>query len=212
MPAQACQLYLISPLDVGGEFPGRLERALGAGPVAAFQFRVKDFDQHEAARLAEPLQATCARHDVAFIVNDSIALARRLRADGVHLGLSTGEREVLTSLTEQLQQVLAGDLSADPVATRMFPDAYPDDDAASAEFRRWTQTDLLTQKTSNAAVVPVTRCRRRMRTVKSPVGVTSSWSRNRQVSAARAARAPRPADGPVGNSGSARARRHPESS
>ena len=64
----------------------------------------------------------------------------------------------------------------------------------------------------SAAVVPVTRCRRRMRTVKSPVGVTSSWSRNRQVSAARAARAPRPAGGPVGNSGSARARRHPESS
>ncbi|WP_022903412.1 DUF2017 family protein [Curtobacterium sp. B8] len=75
------------------------------------------------------------------------------RADGVHLGMSAGEREVLTSLTEQLQQVLAGDLSANPVATRMFPDAYPDDDAASAEFRRWTQSDLLTQKTSNAAVV-----------------------------------------------------------
>ena len=71
----ACQLYLVSPLDVGGTFPARLERALAAAPVAAFQYRVKGLDQHEAARLAEPLQAICAARDVAFIVNDSIALA-----------------------------------------------------------------------------------------------------------------------------------------
>jgi len=89
-----CQLYLISPLDVSGEFPERLARALdaGKGVVTAFQFRVKGIeDQHEAARLAEPLQAICAERDVAFIVNDSIALAKRLNADGVHLGQSDGE-------------------------------------------------------------------------------------------------------------------------
>ena len=72
-----CQLYLISPLDVAGAFPQRLENALAAGPVAAFQFRVKGRDQHEAARLAAPLQAICLARDVAFIVNDSIALANR---------------------------------------------------------------------------------------------------------------------------------------
>lgn len=87
------QLYLISPLDVGGDFPARLERALDAGKglVAAFQFRVKDVDQHEAAKLAEPLQAICAAHDVAFIVNDSVALAKRIKADGVHLGQDDGD-------------------------------------------------------------------------------------------------------------------------
>ena len=87
----ACQLYLISPTSVGGDFPDRLRRALGAGPVAAFQFRVKDVDQHEAAALAEPLRRMCADHDVAFIVNDSIALAKRIGADGVHLGQSDGD-------------------------------------------------------------------------------------------------------------------------
>ena len=86
-----CQLYLISPLDVGGNFPAQLEAALTAGPVAAFQFRVKELDQHEAAALAEPLQAICAAHDVAFIVNDSVALAKRLKADGVHLGQGDGD-------------------------------------------------------------------------------------------------------------------------
>jgi len=86
-----CGLYLISPLDVGGAFPDRLARALDAGPVSAFQFRVKDVDQHAAAALAEPLQAICAARDVAFIVNDSISLAKRLGADGVHLGQGDGD-------------------------------------------------------------------------------------------------------------------------
>lgn len=86
-----CQLYLVSPLDVGGGFPDRLARALDAGPVAAFQYRVKGMDQHQAARLAEPLQRLCADRDVAFIVNDSVALAKRLGADGVHLGQDDGD-------------------------------------------------------------------------------------------------------------------------
>lgn len=99
-----CQLYLISPLDVTSGFVERLARALDAGPVAAFQFRVKDVDQHEAAKLAEPLQRICADREVAFIVNDSIALAKRLGADGVHLGQDDGDpreaRDVLGPSTQ----------------------------------------------------------------------------------------------------------------
>lgn len=86
-----CQLYLISPLDVGGAFPDRLARALDAGEVAAFQFRVKGIDDHAAAALAEPLRRICADREVAFIVNDSIGLAKRLGADGVHLGQEDGD-------------------------------------------------------------------------------------------------------------------------
>lgn len=85
------QLYLISPLEVGGAFPERLARALDAAPVAAFQFRVKGVDEHNAARLAEPLQRICADREVAFIVNDSISLTKRLGADGVHLGQDDGD-------------------------------------------------------------------------------------------------------------------------
>ena len=91
MTVPDCQLYLISPLDVSGSFPDRLARALDAGPVAAFQFRVKGLDEHAAVKLAAPLQEICAARDVAFIVNDSISLAKRLGADGVHLGQGDGE-------------------------------------------------------------------------------------------------------------------------
>ena len=88
---EPCQLYLISPQDVGGNFAHRLKAALSAGPVAAFQLRVKGVDQHELAGLSEPLQRICADADVAFIVNDSVSLAKRLDADGVHLGQSDGD-------------------------------------------------------------------------------------------------------------------------
>ena len=91
IPRAACQLYLLSPLEVGGGFPDRLARALDAAPVAAFQFRVKGLDEHAATHLAEPLQRICADREVTFIVNDSVSLAKRIGADGVHLGQSDGE-------------------------------------------------------------------------------------------------------------------------
>ncbi|MDQ3144498.1 MAG: thiamine phosphate synthase [Pseudomonadota bacterium] len=99
-----CQLYLISPQAVGGTFPDQLKAALAGGPVAAFQLRVKDTDPHELARLAEPLQRICGDADVSFIVNDSVSLAKRLGADGVHLGQSDGDpREARSILGPSVQ-------------------------------------------------------------------------------------------------------------
>ena len=137
-PRIPTQLYLISPLEVGGDFPDRLARALeaSAGHVTAFQFRVKGFDgaggQHEAAALAAPLQEICAAHEVAFIVNDDIALAKRLKADGVHLGQEDGTvAEARDALGMQAQigvtchasrhlAMEAGDAGADYVAFGAF--------------------------------------------------------------------------------------------
>ena len=131
---QPCALYLISPVEVGGAFPDRLCAALGGGPVAAFQLRVKDVGEHELARLAEPLQRICADHEVAFIVNDSVSLAKRLGADGVHLGQSDGDlREARAELGPSVQigrtchdsrhlAMQAGEEGADYVAFGAFYD------------------------------------------------------------------------------------------
>jgi thiamine-phosphate pyrophosphorylase len=141
------QLYLISPLEVGREFPARLERALAAGKglITAFQFRVKGIDQHEAAILAAPLQAICAAHDVAFIVNDSVALAKRLKADGVHLGQDDGDpreareelgREAQIGVTcnaSRHQAMEAGEAGADYVAFGAFYPSTTKDKGADAE-------------------------------------------------------------------------------
>ena len=53
---EPAKLYLISPQDVSGGFPDRLKAALEPAIAATFQLRVKDVDEHELARLAEPLQ------------------------------------------------------------------------------------------------------------------------------------------------------------
>jgi thiamine-phosphate pyrophosphorylase len=145
-----CGLYLISPLDVGGAFPERLARALDAAPVAAFQYRVKNLDQHEAARLAEPLQEICAARDVAFIVNDSISLAKRLGADGVHLGQEDGDpveaRKVLgrnaqigvTCHDSRHLAMEAGEAGADYVAFGAF---FP---TTTKDVKHRAEPDLLT--------------------------------------------------------------------
>lgn len=147
----ACQLYLISPLDVGGTFPARLERALAAGSVAAFQYRVKGLDQHDAARLAGPLQEICAAREVAFIVNDSVALAKRIGADGVHLGQQDGSpkeardvlgREAQIGVTCHASRHLAmeaGEAGADYVAFgAFFPTATKvTEHRAEPEILKW---------------------------------------------------------------------------
>ncbi len=102
---EPCKLYLISVQNVGGVFPERLKAALGAGPVAAFQLRVKDVGEHQLARLAEPLQRLCGEAGCAFIVNDSTALAKRIGADGVHLGQSDGDPREARALLGSAAQI-----------------------------------------------------------------------------------------------------------
>ena len=158
IPRVPTQLYLISPLDVGGDFPARLAHAIdaGEGHVTAFQFRVKGLDQHEAAALAEPLRDICAERDVAFIVNDDIALAKRLKADGVHLGQDDGTvAEARDALGMQAQigvtchasrhfAMEAGEAGADYVAFgAFFPSTTKDKDDAERPapeiIEWWTQ-------------------------------------------------------------------------
>lgn len=132
--AENCSLYLISPQEVGGAFPERLKQALEPGIATAFQLRVKDVEEHELARLAEPLQRICADAGVTFIINDSMKLAKRLDADGVHLGQSDGdirEARALLGPSKQIGRTChdsrhlameAGEAGADYVAFGAF---YP---------------------------------------------------------------------------------------
>lgn len=101
----ACQLYLISPPAIDDGFAARLSAALDAGPVGAFQLRIKGLDDHAIATLAEPLQRICADKEVTFIVNDSIGLAKRLGADGVHLGQRDGDPREARALLGPAAQI-----------------------------------------------------------------------------------------------------------
>lgn len=70
-----------------------------AGGITMLQYRKKDADYDTMKAEALELQALCKAAKVCFIINDHVALAKEIGADGVHLGAGDMElvraREVL---------------------------------------------------------------------------------------------------------------------
>ncbi len=69
--------------------------------VSLFQYRNKNSNQQQKKELAQKLQSLCYQYKTPFIVNDDVALAKEISADGVHLGQNDEEinkaREMLGS-------------------------------------------------------------------------------------------------------------------
>ena len=79
-------LYLVTPdWDDTAALLERTETALAAG-AALLQYRHKTAVEALRREQAAALLALCRRHNVPFVVNDHVALARELGADGVHVG------------------------------------------------------------------------------------------------------------------------------
>ena len=81
------RLYAI--LDLGYvEMPAalRMAEALLNGGIDLLQLRAKDFPTREIEKLAHELRAMTARHAVPLIINDHAEVARKVGAEGVHLG------------------------------------------------------------------------------------------------------------------------------
>lgn len=81
-----CRLYLITPPKLDASFAETLKRALDGGDVASLQLRLKDVSDDEVLRAGESLMRIAQARGVAFIVNDRPDLAKKLGADGVHVG------------------------------------------------------------------------------------------------------------------------------
>lgn len=62
-----------------------VEAALRGG-MTILQYRVKTLNRGEQTRQAMALKKLCIEHDALFIVNDDVALAQAVEADGVHIG------------------------------------------------------------------------------------------------------------------------------
>lgn len=63
----------------------KAEAALSGG-ATSLQFREKNLHGEELLSRALKLKALCKKYDVPFIVNDDVALAVKINADGVHVG------------------------------------------------------------------------------------------------------------------------------
>ncbi|MEO7124326.1 MAG: DUF2017 domain-containing protein [Lacisediminihabitans sp.] len=67
--------------------------------------------------------------------------------------LAIDEVAILVDLTGQISDLLQENPQDDDALRRLLPDAYPDDRAASAEFRRFTAPGLLDRKSATASVI-----------------------------------------------------------
>jgi thiamine-phosphate pyrophosphorylase len=84
---EGCQLYLITPPAFEpSALAERLKAALGGGPVACLQIRLKDVDDDKVKRAAEALLPVCHEHGVPVLMNDRPDLALLTGCDGVHVG------------------------------------------------------------------------------------------------------------------------------
>jgi hypothetical protein len=77
---------------------------------------------------------------------------------GVLIELTPVERRLLTTLLAQYDELVHDqldddDLADDPALARLFPNAYPDDDDAAAEFRRYTRDGLVERKAANSGLI-----------------------------------------------------------
>lgn len=84
-------LYVITdPILCGNTLDDKVEQAI-LGGAQIIQYRNKTASSEIQQSEAATLQALCSKHDRIFLINDNVALAIKVGADGVHLGQSDGD-------------------------------------------------------------------------------------------------------------------------
>jgi thiamine-phosphate pyrophosphorylase len=79
-------LYAITPDNWPTERLLASVKAALEGGAAAVQYRQKSLDNVQKFSQARELKTLCDAHDARLIINDDVALAQAIDADGVHLG------------------------------------------------------------------------------------------------------------------------------
>ncbi|GJL85121.1 MAG: thiamine-phosphate synthase [Micavibrio sp.] len=78
--------FILDPGVCGGRDPYEVAQAAIKGGITMLQLREKTPDLVQTPELARRLVALTGGSTISFIVNDHVALAREVGADGVHLG------------------------------------------------------------------------------------------------------------------------------
>ena len=79
-------IYLISPNNIYVQFYKDLREILSTGKVSFFQLRLKKYSFREKIIIGKKINLICKKYHVKFLVNDDPLLAKKLNADGCHLG------------------------------------------------------------------------------------------------------------------------------
>ena len=81
-------LYLISPSKINVNFYKDLEDILSTKKVKYFQIRLKKYSDSKIIRISKKVRTLTKKYKVKLIINDSPVLAKKINADGCHLGQS----------------------------------------------------------------------------------------------------------------------------
>jgi len=79
-------IYLISPLKIYRSFYQHLENVLSERKVSFFQLRIKKESFKKKLIIGRKIKKICKKFNVKFLINDDVYLAKKLNADGCHLG------------------------------------------------------------------------------------------------------------------------------
>ena len=79
-------IYLISPTKINKSFYLDLINVLKQKKVSFFQLRLKKVSFKNKLIIGKKIKKICQEFKVKFIINDDVLVAKRLNADGCHLG------------------------------------------------------------------------------------------------------------------------------
>ena len=79
-------IYLISPNKIQKSFYNDLTEILKLNKVSFFQLRLKRFSFQKKITIGKKIKKICKKYKIKFLINDDVLLAKKLNADGCHLG------------------------------------------------------------------------------------------------------------------------------
>ena len=83
-------VYLISPNKIDKNFYSVLDKVLSFKNVKFFQLRLKNIKIGKLIKISSKIKKITTKHKVKFILNDNLILAKKIKADGCHLGQQDG--------------------------------------------------------------------------------------------------------------------------
>jgi len=81
-------IYLISPKNINSSFYNKLELVLKSNKIYYFQLRLKKTPKNKIITYSKKIMKICRKYKVKFIINDNPWIAKKVDADGCHLGQS----------------------------------------------------------------------------------------------------------------------------
>lgn len=88
-------IYLISPNKIYPNFYSDLDKVLSLKKTKFFQLRLKKTSEKKIELIGKKIKKICKKYKVKFIINDDPYLAKKLNADGCHLGQK--DTDILTA-------------------------------------------------------------------------------------------------------------------